>query len=484
LFLANTYNIIKQLKQSYTLDVRALSLMRIGVCLILLVDLIIRSTSIIAFFTDEGFLPVEVLKNYSFNPYHFSLHIISGELWWQILLFILNIICVIMLMIGYRTRMMTLICWVFLVSLQNRNPLILQSGDDLLRLLLLWGMFLPWGERYSIKKQSYISNQYFSIANIGYMLLACSVYFFSALLKTSPEWIYEGTAIYYALSLDQIRLPLGTVLYQFPWLMKALTHLVWYIELIAPLLIITPFVPSKIRVIGILSIVLLFMGIASTLFIGLFYIIGIVSLIGMLPGRFIDGFEKRFYKNKVEYVFNTEQQNTGEHVTLKKLVINNFLVLIIVYCLILNLSNVKKFPFILEDKVLIFGNILRLEQSWGMFAPGILKEDGYYVYSGKTMQEEWIDIKHDGEAVSYLKPKSVIAEYENDRWRKLAENVASKNLNYMRPHLCSYLLRKWNKENPAKPIKELIIFYMKETSLPNYQTKPIEKLALCNCFSK
>lgn len=484
LFTGTIHNIIKQLRQSYTLDVRALGLMRIGVGLILLVDLFIRGSSIIAFFTDEGFLPVEVLKTYSFNPYHFSLHAWSGELWWQVLLFILNTISVILLILGYRTRVITLICWVFLVSLQNRNPLILQSGDDLLRLLLFWGFFLPWGERYSVKKTSTVAGQYFSLANIGYMLLACSVYFFSALLKTSPEWTSEGTAIYYALSLDQIRLPLGSLLYQIPILMKVLTHVVWYIELIAPVLILIPFVSSKIRVIGIVGIVLLFIGIASTLFIGLFYIIGIVSLIGMLPGKIIDDFEKRFYKNKVQLVFDSKYQNGERKQIAKKLIVSNFLLLVIIYSLILNLSNVKKFPFTLEDKVLIAGSIFRLEQSWGMFAPGILKADGYYVYAGKTDQEKWIDIKHEGIALSYLKPKSVIAEYENDRWRKLAENVASKNLNYMRPYLCTYLLKKWNKENSDKPVKELIIFYMKESSLPNYQTKPIEKLALCNCFSK
>lgn len=462
------------------MDVRALSLMRIGVGLILLVDLLIRSFSIKAFFTNEGILPLEVLTKFSFNPYYFSFHILSGSTAWQVTLFILNAICVVLLVIGYRTRLVTLLCWLFLVSLQNRNPLILQSGDDLLRLLLLWGLFLPWGERYSVKKTSSYANQYFSVANIGFILLVCSVYFFSALLKTSLEWTSDGSAIYYALSLDQIRLPLGTVLYRYPLLMKMLTHLVWYIELLAPLFILMPFVSFKIRAIGILSIVALFIGIASTLFVGLFYIIGIVSLIGLLSSNNINWFEKHFYVNRVVFIDNDDTENKWQ--TSINFISNNFLVLVIIYCLTLNLSNVKKVPFTLKDTVLKFGSVFRLEQSWGMFAPGILKNDGYYVYAGKMKNDKWIDIKHNRDSVSYLKPKMVINEYENDRWRKLAENTASKNLNFMRPYLCSYLLKKWNKEHPDKVVKEVIIFYMLETSLPNYQTKPIEKLALCNCF--
>jgi hypothetical protein len=58
--------------------------MRIAVGLVLLTDLIIRSLSIKAFFTDEGVLPIEILKQYNWSPNYFSLHALSGDLWWQI----------------------------------------------------------------------------------------------------------------------------------------------------------------------------------------------------------------------------------------------------------------------------------------------------------------------------------------------------------------------------------------------------------------
>ena len=123
--------------QSYSFDLRALAFMRIGISIILLLDLLIRSLSIKAFFTDEGILPISILKQYHWNDFYFSFHALHGDLWLQILLFILNTVSVFLLLIGYRTRMLTFICWVFLVSLQNRNPFILQSGDDLLRMTLL-----------------------------------------------------------------------------------------------------------------------------------------------------------------------------------------------------------------------------------------------------------------------------------------------------------------------------------------------------------
>lgn len=459
--------------------------MRIGIGLILLTDLFIRSLSIKAFFTDEGVLPITILKDYNWSPTYFSFHALSGDLWWQVVLFITNAFCIILLIIGYRARLFTFICWVLLTSLQNRNPFILQGGDDLLRILLFWAVFLPWGERYSILKKSTYATDYFSWANIGYILLPCSVFFFSALLKTSPEWHSEGTALYYALSLDQLRMPFGSFIYHFPNLLTVLTHSVFYIELLAPILIIMPFVSNKIRLMGIISIVFLFIGIALTLYVGLFYIIGIVSLIGLLPSSVMNWFESHLYKNKTEFDFSQMQEaNSSILVNILFTVKNYFIIIIISFCLMMNLGSVKKFPYALDPEIVSYGKVLRLEQNWGMFSPSILKDDGWFVYSGFNNKEKYIDIKNKVDSVSFKKPKYGVNEFESDRWRKFQENYTFNNNNYMRPFYCKYLLNKWNKEHPDNYISDLTIFFMKETTLPDYQTKPIERIAVCNCQDK
>lgn len=457
--------------------------MRIAISIVLLVDLIIRSFSIKAFFTDDGILPLDLLLKYNWHPYYFSFHTLSGELWWQITLFIINAVCIITLLIGYRTKAFTFICWTFLVSLQNRNPFILQGGDDLLRIMLLWGIFLPWGERYSIdEKKSTQENSFFSLANFGYLFLIFSVYFFSALLKTSDEWRTEGTAIYYALSLDQIRMPLGSLLYKFPTLMQILTYAVFYIELIIPIFFILPFVPPKFRLIGIFGIALLHVGICSTLYVGLFYIIGLSTLIGAIPSSSMDWMEKKI---KVLQTSNIEiqQQSTTPTIWLSIIQsIKNWLTgAIIIYCLVLNLSGLKWFPFVMERYVIDIGKALRLEQNWGMFAPFILKDDGWLVYSGFNKNQTYIDIMHNGKPSDFTKPDNLVSEFESDRWRKFSENYVFNNNNYIRPYYCRYLLKKWNHEHPENKISELNIFFMKEISLPDYKTEPLQKLALCNC---
>lgn len=454
--------------------------MRIGIGLILLTDLLVRSLSLKAHYSDEGVLPVAVLKEYNWNAYYFSLHAISGETWFEAVLFILNAVCVICLVTGYRSRLFTFICWAMLVSLQNRNPFILQGGDDLLRLMLFWGIFLPWGHAYTIRPRGMPTFAYFSFANIGYMLLVASVYFFSAMHKTSAEWHGEGSAVYYALSLDQMRLPLGSLLYQFPSVMTALTHIVYWIEVIAPVLLIIPVFTKQARLLGVIALFCLLAGIACSLYVGLFYIIGIVSLIGLLPSGIMDRIDRRFSVSRPP-----AEQPVQDHPWqgFIRLNVSIYCIVLAVYCLVFNLGQLAWFRYELRDELAGISHLLRLEQNWGMFSPAVLKDDGWFVYEGFTEQHRYINLQN-GDSVDFRKPAHVVETYESDRWRKFGENYTFNNNNHMRPYFCRYLIREWNRKHPDNQVTEATIFYMQETSLPAYQVKPVQKIAVCNCQNK
>lgn len=65
-------------------------------------------------------------------------------------LFALAAACAVALLVGWRTRLAALGCWLLLSSLQVRQPLIYIGGDSILRLLLFWGLFLPLSARLSL----------------------------------------------------------------------------------------------------------------------------------------------------------------------------------------------------------------------------------------------------------------------------------------------------------------------------------------------
>ncbi|MBX9852573.1 MAG: HTTM domain-containing protein [Cytophagaceae bacterium] len=474
----------------FVFDLRSLSLMRIGVAITLLIDLFIRMYNLEAHYTNTGVLPLDGLFRLAWNEHYFSLYTISGSFFMQLILFLLNAYCILCLLAGFRTKLFTILCWIFLISLHNRNPLIHQGGDDLLRLILFWGIFLPWNYYYSIDSEKINEMQketdYYSVAGFCYMLQVGYVYFFSALFKSSPEWTSEYSALYYALSLDQIVLPAGKIIYSYPALLKAITFIVYYVELLAPFLLIIPFYISRFRSVFIIMITLLHSGIFLCLNVGLFPLIGIVSMIGFFPGSISEeivnflkrfkaldlksyniGFINNYLKSKVNFNFR------------ETFLFRSVVVLFAVYVLYWNIATVGMFA--LNNYTSLPGNILRIDQHWGMFSPAVFKDDGWFVFSATTEAGTTIDLLQKGNKVTYAKLAAVTAPFTQDRWRKFSENILLISNNEFRPYYCSYLFNKWNREEEIK-IKNLQIIYMKETSLPDYKVDGPRKEILCECY--
>ena len=451
--------------------------MRIGIALLVISDLLIRIADLKAHYTDEGIWPVELIYNFGWNPGYWSIHALNGSCILQLCLFSLHILFALCLLLGFKTRFFTVLVWLFTISLHNRNLFVLQAGDDLLRLVLLWGIFLPWQAHYSLdaKRRPFRYKQSYP-ANFGYLLLIASVYFFSANLKTSAHWLGEGSAAYYALSLEQLRLPIGEWLYPYPTLLKLLTWLVLLSEyLIAPL-ILFPSKNGKLRFTAFLILFFLHLGIGLTLYVGLFFIIGIVSAIGLLPGFVMDRLEKTCKLKNLRFPSKPGTSVVGIKI---KSIVCAFLIFL---CLLINLGTVNWFPYEMQDELAYPSNALRLNQYWGMFSPGVLKDDGWFVFEGRdSIGRQW-DLKRNEDYVDYTKPKRIVSQYTSDRWRKLAENMQSDRYTFLRPLYCKYILHQWNLRHPEKKLFSLKVCFMQKENLPDYKSTPPVKMLHCLCY--
>ena len=99
------------------------------------------------------------------------------------------------LTLGIRPWLSTLVSFLLLASLPvNRNPLVFQGGDNLLLLLLFWGLFLPWGARLSLAaavqrpSREDVPDQsptHLSIASKALIFQVLAVYFFFGVLETA-----------------------------------------------------------------------------------------------------------------------------------------------------------------------------------------------------------------------------------------------------------------------------------------------------------
>ena len=238
----------------FGIDLRTLALYRVCLASIIIMDLVARARDLTAHYSDEGVLPRAALLG-DIGQWAPSLHLMSGSPKIQALLFMLAGVVALALLVGYRTRAATILSWLLLLSLQARNPAIMQGGDMLLYLLLFWGIFLPLDARFSVdaalnEDVQRVPNAFFSMATMALLVQAMCVYTFGALLKTSPTWIPDGTAVYYALHLDYLVTPIGPWLRRFPLLLGFLTYFVWSLELVAPLLMFSPIAHVRVRLFG------------------------------------------------------------------------------------------------------------------------------------------------------------------------------------------------------------------------------------------
>jgi len=486
---------VERIKNTFSLDVRSLALMRICISLVLIADIFIRWTDLSVFYSDEGIMPRDLLFNMLWPYGKFSLHVLSGSVIWECFLFFVALVVAFFLLFGYKTRLSTIVSWILLLSIQNRNPMILQSGDDLLRMILFWGIFLPWNKAYSIDKFRDpdlvygTKSNYFGAASAAYILQIVLVYIVTALLKDSEEWRTDYTASYYALSLDQMILPLGKLIYPYPTLLKVLTYIVWHIEMYVPLLLFIPAGQKYFRLIVFILLAGINIGFGSMLFVGLFFLISLASLIGLLPGETIDFLEKKMFRIKRMFKSKEQKKEEGDFSVLKIIFTRDeffiakeaILVFFIWYSLLWNMGTVPAIGYGVSESLHPLGYMLRLDQYWGMFAPRVFKDDGWFIYEAKDSQGNSFDIREGKGPINYGKPANIVALYKNDRWRKYGENILAIDNSYLRPFYCKYLIHQYNLAHPYKPISGLKIIYMKEFTAPDYAHVEPEKVVLCEC---
>src|SRR3989344_4801161 len=286
--------LVEKFTKIFGFDIRSLALLRISIALIGLTDLALRARDLMAHYSNNGVLGG------------------TANLWqFPALIFILTAGFFITLLLGYKTRLSTLLACIFLLAIQMRNPMVFQKSDDILRLILLWGFFLPWGSAYSLDasmkesagNQVSRKNPVFTVATFAYLVQIMLIYITAALLKSSPVWRTEGSAIFYALSSDHYTTAIGYFLLSFPsWVLQILTHSVWWFELLGILLLIIPIFNPLFRIVGIMAFIGLHIGFGSTMQLALFPWMCSVAMFAFILGIVWDWLhQRRSFKKQHEF---------------------------------------------------------------------------------------------------------------------------------------------------------------------------------------
>ncbi len=206
------------------------------------------------------------------------------------------IVTSVFVMIGFKTRISTIICFLLMVSLQNRNYSILNSGDTLMRCMLFLMMFAPTHVKYSVdayfrETEGTPYSPEISIMTIRLMQLQFSlVYFATTLFKLKGyDWV-DGTAVYYTSRLVNFQRFVLPIVFDFPFLVKFATWSALFIEFAMGTLVWV----KELRIWVLLGGLLLHLGIEISMSIGFFEWVMIAAYILFMEPREVFWFRDRF----------------------------------------------------------------------------------------------------------------------------------------------------------------------------------------------
>lgn len=270
-------------------DLRSLAAARVAVASIVLFDLLMRARDLTAHYSDDGVLPRDAWHEYYGYGWRLSLHLLSGRPEVIAVLFGVAAVFALMLLAGYRTRLATLASFVMLASLHGRNPLVLNGGDDLLVLVLLWGAFVPWGARFSVDAAldpvgGRMPERVLSVGTAVLVLQMPIVYFFTGLLKEGPEWRSDFSAVAYTLRAEEYTTAIGKWMTILPLeFLQLVTISVLVLELAGPVLMFMPKRTALFRMPVILLFAGLQLGFGASLSVGIFPLISTAALLPLVP---------------------------------------------------------------------------------------------------------------------------------------------------------------------------------------------------------
>lgn len=282
-------------RRLFSIDLRSLALLRIGLASVLLYDLaVFRWPQADLLLSDAGVLPRELFREV-FDRSYWSLYQLSSDPRMIRCGLFLEGVAGISLLLGYRTRMACLVCLVLVWSVQARNPLLTTGGDVLLRVLLAWGCLLPLGARFSwdASRRGRRSQdprwageegleRHFSVASIGICLQVVAMYFFAGIAKWNPYWL-QGEALTYCLQFELFVRPESYWLQTQTWALPLITWGTLWLELLCPGLLLSPVRTQCFRGVAMVLFWAMHLGIWMVYSIGIFSLTAMISWMVFIP---------------------------------------------------------------------------------------------------------------------------------------------------------------------------------------------------------
>eukprot|EP01133_Synstelium_polycarpum_P012399 gene12399-14551_t len=143
------------------MDYRSLALFRVTMAGCVIGDMIERMGDLFVHYTEEGLMPRHLIVTKYASNYFIPFHIINTSWNFQCFAFCAHIVFAFCMLIGYRTKSMSILTWFLTISLQAYNGVVGHGGDVFFRMMLFICIFLPTTHYFSV------DNWYFEERDAG-----------------------------------------------------------------------------------------------------------------------------------------------------------------------------------------------------------------------------------------------------------------------------------------------------------------------------
>lgn len=287
---------LNPLRRLFEIDTRTLAIFRFALGFLCLIDTLRRLPYLNLLYTNEGLLSNHFALFAAPYPMFSLLFSFStpAEVW---IFFLAGIVISISFAFGYKTRTSAFLLLVFVMSVTNRNTLLIYGADTVKLNLLVFSQFLPLGACWSLDAKNRGKNEYYKFSSLITALLffqLAVLYLFASIQKNGTTW-RDGYGLYYALHQDRVVTGLGV------WVrnnapigfLRIASDTALYIELLATFFILTPIKTVSFRRFGFFALVLFHISIGSLLNLGLFPIAMFVHLLILISDKELSYITKR-----------------------------------------------------------------------------------------------------------------------------------------------------------------------------------------------
>lgn len=268
--------------------VNGLAVFRILFGLIVLLNWILFAPDLLVWLGARGVLTPETARRLTGGRLNLFA-ILPATDGWVLAVFAVAVVAALGLTLGYRTRWCAALTFLTIVSIHHRNPLVLHSGDTLMRLIAFLLIFSPAGDALSLDRRlgRGVDRADGPVLRPPWaqrliQLQVAILYFATAWWKIGSDAWRDGIAVYYVLRLvdfQRFPLPLEWLWIQSPAVTRLLTWTTLAVEFAMALLVWVP----RLRYPVLAAAVCLHLGLEYTLNIPVFQLLMLACLVLFVP---------------------------------------------------------------------------------------------------------------------------------------------------------------------------------------------------------